>query len=306
MSTKSKIKPPQGLAAVWRDSLLATFAAIDAHLGESAATDAIVHTARRELKRLAALARLAPSSLKQLARDTRRSADVTRRALGGRRNTTVMNKLIDGMSDKLGEQAQLVRAAIEHSARTHPAEEVAAGRDSLTKLREAWKAVENVEDEALTARVVKGYRRARNRADAAAEGSAKALHRWRSAIVAHHYQMAFLARVAPELKAHAKDVDALRDRLGDWNDIDMLQAHAHDGLAKANRKALAEAVAGDKHKLETAASRSGAKLFEPKPRVFHATITAALTAAQAEKPASAGKPQKPKKAAKPAEAKPSA
>lgn len=306
MSTKPKTKPPQALAGVWRDSLLATFAAIDAHLGEASASDAIVHTARRELKRLAALARLAPSSHKQLARDTRRAADVTRRALGGQRNTSVMSKLIDGMANKLGEEAQLVRAAVEQSAKTHPAEEVTAGRESLTQLREAWKAAETLDDEALLAHVVKGYRRARKRADAAAEGSAKALHRWRSAIVAHHYQLAFLARIAPALKAHAKDVDALRDRLGDWNDIDMLQAHAHGGLAKANRKALAEAVAADKHKLETAASRAGAKLFEPKPRVFRETINAALVATQADKPTATVKAQKPKKAAKPAEAKPSA
>lgn len=298
MSAAAKAETTSMLAAMWRDSLLATFAAIDAHLAERTATDAIVHTTRRELKRLAALMRLSPSSLRTLARETRRAADETRRALGSSRNLAVMGKLIDKMTKKLGEDAAPVRAAVAQSTESPTTDATAQGRARLAELREAWKSAAPTDDAAILERVVNGYRRARRRAEAAGEGSAKALHSWRSAVVAHHYQMNFLARLAPELKPHAKEVDTLRDHLGDWNDIDMLQLHAHAGLDKANRRALSDAVADDKQKLEKTAARMGAKLFAARPRDFRATLVQALDAAQAAQPKAqvAAKGKKPKAA----------
>ena len=278
--TKSASPVPQ-LAAAWRAALHGTFAAALAHLSETQANDAIVHAARRELKRLAALTRLAPSHLRDLARDTRRAADVARRALGEKRNAAVMSKLIDHAAEKLGERAQAVRDAIAQTdADAAPA---ADHRAALEAVRDSWRAAEIAPDADLLTPVVKTYRRARRRMKRARDGSTAALHRWRSSIVAHHYQMTFLAKLAPALKAQAKEIDALRDRLGDWNDIDMLQTHAHDGLDKAGRRALDAALVDDKTRLETSATKSGAAIFDPRPKFFRARLTEALEEALREK-----------------------
>lgn len=278
--TKNASSVPQ-LAAAWRNALLGTFAAALAHLSEAQASDAIVHAARRELKRLAALTRLAPAHLRDLARDTRRAADIARRALGEKRNAAVMSKLIDHAAGKLGERAQAVRDAIAQTdAAAPPAQD---NRAALETMRNAWNAADIAADADLITPVIKTYRRARRRMKRARDGSTAALHRWRSAIVAHHYQMAFLARLAPPLKAQAKEIDALRDRLGDWNDIDMLQTHAHDGLDKAGRRALDAALVDDKTRLETSATKSGAAIFDPRPKVFRARLTETLEEALREK-----------------------
>lgn len=282
MSSKTKnASPVPQLAVAWRNALLGTFAAALAHLSETQTSDAIVHAARRELKRLASLTRLSPTHLRDLARDTRRAADVARRALGEKRNAAVMSRLIDHAAERLGDRAQAVRDAI---AQTDAAEPAQDNRAALEAVRDAWKAADIAADADLITPVIKTYRRARRRMKRAArDGSTAALHRWRSAIVAHHYQMAFLAKLAPPLKAQAKEIDALRDRLGDWNDIDMLQTHAHDGLDKAGRRALDAALVDDKTRLETSAAKSGAAIFDPRPKVFRARLTETLEEALREK-----------------------
>jgi hypothetical protein len=286
MNIKDSLGPAAPtLILAWREAVLATFAAADAHLADPAASDSVVHAARRELKRLAALSRLAPADMRELARRTRAAADRARRALGGSRDAAVLTKLIESAHLELGAAEPAVRAAVEKRARPLRSEAVAAGRDELAALRENWKGVEPARDDDLLARVVGNYRRARRRMDKAREGSASALHRWRSAVVAHHCQMTFLVRLAPALRPRAKALDALRDRLGDWNDIDMLQVHTRDGLAKAERRALGEAVADDKERLVKAAEKAGNELFAARPRAFRAELADVLEAALSAKSA---------------------
>lgn len=296
MNTKDSLGPAAPtLILAWREAVLATFAAADAHLADPAASDSVVHAARRELKRLAALSRLAPADMRELARQTRAAADRARRALGGSRDAAVLAKLIESAHLELGAAEPAVRAAVERRARPLRSEAVAAGREELAALRENWKSAEPARDDDLLARVVGNYRRARRRMDKAREGSASALHRWRSAVVAHHCQMTFLVRLAPALKPRAKALDALRDRLGDWNDIDMLQVHTRDGLAKAERRALGDAVADDKERLVKAADKAGSELFAARPRAFRAELADVLEAALRDK--SEPKKSEPKKSA---------
>ena len=286
-------QPAPTLVSAWREAVLATFAAADAHLATPSAGDSVVHAARRELKRLAALSRLAPVEMRALARETRAAADRIRRALGDSRDAAVLAKLIESAHLELGAAEPAVRAAVEKRARPLQSEAVVAGREELSALRENWKSAEPARDDDLLARVVGNYRRARRRMEKAREGSASALHRWRGAVVAHHCQMGFLARLIPALKPRAKELDALRDRLGDWNDIDMLQLHTRDGLAKADRRALGEAVAGDKERLVKAAEKAGNALFAARPRAFRAELSGILDAALRETHAAkSGKPRK--------------
>ena len=276
MSPKKTDAP--SLEKAWRHALLDVFARVGTGLADPSPTDEAVHAARRELKRLAALTRLAPASLRPLARDTRAAADLARKALGGRRDAAVLARLIETSALKLGSSEPAVRAAVENIAKPLAADALAEARGLLEGLRAQWGAAA-VADAELVERAVKTYRRARRLMRKAQDGSAKALHSWRGAVVAHHYQMAFMARLAPSLKSRAKAVDALRDRLGDWNDIDMLQVHTRRALDRADRRALGEAVADDKEKLVKAAGKAGLDLFERRARDFAGTLREALATA---------------------------
>lgn len=252
---------------------LALAEALDAMAEASAATDAVemVHDARKSMKQYRALLRLVPGEEAAAAR--RRTAAVARELSGSRDRAAALEALdaLDAAGFVLAIDHAEARAALGEA----PAEtQTQAHRDLLdTYLVEARAALDGPLGAAARAADVgaglaKGYRQARR----ARFDTPGAMHEARKRVVAHRYQMSFLADAFRGTGARrARRVQQLRDLFGAYQDIETLRPMletAGPALAEGTRERLALALARAQKRLRKQAMKAHAKLFRRSPRAF--------------------------------------
>jgi CHAD domain-containing protein len=234
-----------------------------------------VHEARKDLKKLRALTRLAAAD----PRWNRRFRDSARR-LSGRRDTDVLIQTLDGMVER-GEidrtqVKELRKRLVEKARRTegddHAAElahdELLIARGELAELAPSRGSFDHAVRPGLERIYRQGrrrYRGARKRPDT------ESLHEWRKRVKDLWYSASVLNPAWPgmmsELAAQARELSEL---LGDDHDLAMLDAVAGKRLRKAIRRR--------RRKLRKRALRMGRRLYAEKPASFAGRIAEAWAA----------------------------
>ena len=244
-----------------------------------------VHAVRKTLKESRALARLFLPSLGEPARVTIAALAVVRRRIGRARDLDVMEGRLDRLSLEPEIAAPLIASiAVERAAaqRAHTHFASAASRSQLNaivKRLDAWD-LDKVADEAVAAAVARVYEQGLRRGQFAfGGGGPTALHALRSRVVDLRYQLAALSPAWPAaLNAQSEELNALRDTLGDYNDLEVLKRFAAErgGLSPEALARLAERIEPKQKKLERRARIEFERLFAEAPDAFSLRLAAYL------------------------------
>ena len=263
---------PQGIRAVARGRI---DHAIDELRGKTDSTpEEAVHEARKDMKKLRALLRLARGELgkETFSRENACFRDAARE-LAGTRDSDVMLETLGALELPPGVGFDL-RKAIEVERRQNGAgERVGAARDAVAILKEARKRVDDWplqrnSFDALAGGVDRAYRRGRRALKSARrEPSVEALHEWRKRVKDLWYHHTLLRALWPPVMAAIGDeAHELSDRLGDDHDLAVLASWVSEN-AQAGPD-LFEAVERRRAKLQAEAFALGARVYAEKPRAF--------------------------------------
>jgi CHAD domain-containing protein len=244
-----------------------------------------VHGVRKALKESRALARLFRPSLGEPARVTIAALAVVRRRVGRARDLDVMQDRIERLAPP-PEIAGPLRAAIDReraaAQRAHTSFATAASRaqlQAIVKRLEGWD-LASIKDDAIADAVARTYRQALQRGRLAFDGAdPAALHALRSRVVDLRYQLSALSPAWPAtLKAQSEELNALRDTLGDLNDLDVLKRFAAEqaGLSPGALVTLTEGLEVKQAKLRRRAEVEFKRLFAETPDAFAARLAAYL------------------------------
>ena len=255
-----------------------------------------VHDVRKTLKEARALARLFLKRLGEPARVTIVALAVTRRRVGRARDLDVMSLRLQRLAPP-PKIAEALAAAIARERlaadRAHGGFAASAARarlNAIVKRIERW-SLSAVGPEEIVAAVARTYRQARRRGRLAFDSEdPAALHALRARVVDLCYQLAALAPAWPAaLNAQAEELDALRDTLGAFNDLEMLAKFAagRGGLSPEAQTDLTARLEAKQKKLKRRARTEFDRLFAERPRAFADRLTAYLERPM-EKPALAG------------------
>jgi len=251
--------------------------AIDELRGQTDSTPVeAVHEARKDMKKLRALLRLARGELggQVYARENACFRDAARE-LAGQRDSDVMLETLKGLTSlPAGEGWELrKRIQADRDRNGDGGDREAAARNALAILEEArgrvsgWP-LERDSFGALAKGLEKTYRRGRDEFEAAREEpTAESLHEWRKRVKYLWYHHTLLRSLWPPLIEVAGDeAHALSDRLGDDHDLAMLAAwmEEHGGAGPD----FFEAVDRRRSELQAGAFALGARVYAEKPRAF--------------------------------------
>ncbi len=254
-----------------------------------------VHDVRKTLKEARALARLFLRSVGEPARVAIATLAAARRRVGRARDLDVMELRLRRLTPR-SEIAAPLAAAIareRHAAsRAHldfGAKATRARLNAIVKRLKTWD-VSACPQKEIAAAVERTYRQARRRARLAFGGEdPAALHALRARVVDLRYQLAALAPAWPAaLNAQSEELNALRDTLGAFNDLEMLAkfATARGGLSTEAHADLTAQLEAKQKKLRRRAKTEFDRLFAETPRAFGDRLTAYLERPM-EKPAHA-------------------
>jgi CHAD domain-containing protein len=243
-----------------------------------------VHEARKDMKRLRALIRLAGPELGDdaYARENATFRDAGR-LLSGVRDADVMVGTLDGLLAGDGHAIPAEAGAGLHQALAKTGDESGerslASAQAVELLEGAW---DRVHDwpleldgfEALEDGLRRTYRRGRNAYRSARdEPSAEQLHEWRkrSKDLWYHHQL--LQASWPEAMAPLADqAHELSDYLGDDHDLAVLEAwakaHAAEAGGLAALQELIDAIEERRKELQADAFRLGERLYAERPGAF--------------------------------------
>ena len=277
---------PEGIRRVGRGRI---DHAIDELRGKTDSTpEEAVHEARKDMKKLRALLRLARGELgkETFSRENACFRDAARE-LAGTRDSDVMLETLGALELPPGVGFDL-RKAIEVERRQNGAgERVGAARDAVAILKEARKRVDDWplqrnSFDALAGGVDRAYRRGRRALKSARrEPSVEALHEWRKRVKDLWYHHTLLRALWPPVMAAIGDeAHELSDRLGDDHDLAVLA-----GWVSENAQAgpdLFEAVERRRAKLQAEAFALGARVYAEKPRAFVGRLGRLWDASEAE------------------------
>ena len=277
---------PQGIRAVARGRI---DHAIDELRGKTDSTpEEAVHEARKDMKKLRALLRLARGELgkETFSRENACFRDAARE-LAGTRDSDVMLETLGALELPPGVGFDL-RKAIEVERRQNGAgERVGAARDAVAILKEARKRVDDWplqrnSFDALAGGVDRAYRRGRRALKSARrEPSVEALHEWRKRVKDLWYHHTLLRALWPPVMAAIGDeAHELSDRLGDDHDLAVLASWVSEN-AQAGPD-LFEAVERRRAKLQAEAFALGARVYAEKPRAFVGRLGRLWDASEAE------------------------
>ncbi len=244
-----------------------------------------VHGVRKALKESRALARLFLPSVGEPARVTIAALAVVRRRVGRARD-------LDVIEDRLGRLAPPpdvvgpLTAAIEReraaAKRAHTGFATAASRAQLgaiVKRLDGWE-LGRVADGDIAEAVARTYRQGLGRGHIAFEGGdPAALHALRSRVVDLRYQLSALSPAWPAaLNAQSEELNALRDTLGDFNDLHTLELFAAEraGLSPVALAVLTERIETRQDKLRRRAAIEFERLFAETPDAFAARLSVYL------------------------------
>jgi CHAD domain-containing protein len=249
--------------------------ALDELCGRSESTPAeAVHEARKDMKKVRALLRLARGELgkQTFARENACVRDAARE-LAGARDSDVMLETLGALELPAGEGWELRKLIQAELAQNGAGEREAAARDAAAILEEARRRVgewplEHDSFDALEKGLRGTYRRGRRDfAAAVEEPTVEALHEWRKRAkeLWHHHTL--LRSVWPAvIDAAGDEAHELSDRLGDDHDLAVLAAWVEEH-ADASPEFF-EALGRRREELQAEAFAIGSRVYAEKPSVF--------------------------------------
>jgi CHAD domain-containing protein len=246
-----------------------------------------VHEARKDMKKLRSLLRLARGELGEsvFARENVFFRDAARE-LAGVRDEDVMLETLDKLDLPAGEGWELRKLVQAHRAHGGDGRETAV-RGVVAMLREArgrvpeWP-LERDSFDAIADGLERTYRRGRRDLRAArAEPSVEALHEWRKRVKDLWYHHTILRRLwPPVMTAVADEAHELSNLLGDDHDLAVLSDWAR-GHADASPEFF-EAVERRRAALRADALALGARLYVEKPSAHVGRLGRLWTTVEAE------------------------
>ena len=263
---------PHGLARIARGRI---DHAIDELRGKpDGSPEQAVHEARKDMKKLRALLRLAHGELGKpaFARENACFRDAARE-LAGVRDADVMLATLGALELPAGVDLELrKRIADAHAGQRSEGREAAARRAVaiLTEARgriDDWP-LERDSFAAVSDGLERTYRRGRREFRAArAEPTTEALHEWRKRVKQLWYHGTLL-RCAwpPVMAAYADEAHELSDRLGDDHDLAVLAGWVAENVGEEPE--LVEAVEARRAQLQREAFALGERLYAEKPSAY--------------------------------------
>jgi CHAD domain-containing protein len=263
---------PDGIARVARARI---DHALDELRGKTGSTpEEAVHEARKDMKKLRALLRLARGELGKVTfeRENTCFRDAARE-LAGVRDADVMLATLKALElpDGLGWELRK-RIGDAHAAPRSEGREAAARR-VVAILREARRRVgdwplERDSFEALSDGLERTYRRGRREFRAASdEPATEALHEWRKRVKELWYHHTLLRSAwPPVMQAFGDEAHELSDRLGEDHDLAVLAGWVAENVGE--EAALTEAVEARRAQLQAEALALGERLYAEKPSAY--------------------------------------
>src|SRR5277367_375552 len=244
-----------------------------------------VHDVRKTLKEARAIARLFLDCVGEPARVTIAALAATRRQIGRARDLDVMALRLKRLepprevSEPLMAAIARERQAAQRARRGLSASAPRARLNAIVRRVDGWdlSAVGTAE---LVAAVARTYRQARKRGRLAFDGDDPvALHAFRDRGVDLRYQLALLSCAWPDaLNAQAEALNDLREALGDFNDLHVLETFAaeHSGLSTQALEELGARITLKQKKVKRQAHVEFERLFAETPSAFATRIAAYL------------------------------
>ncbi len=269
---KSKEPLPEGIARAARGRI---DNAIDELRGKTdSSPEEAVHNARKDLKKLRALLRLARGELGEstFARENRTFRDAGRE-LAAARDSDVMLDTLKALDLPAGLGWDLRKAIQAHHARNGGGSRHVAAAGVVSMLQNARRRVDDwpLEDDSFSALrdgLEGTYRRGRRDFKAAqANASVEALHQWRKRVKDLWYHHALLRTLwPPVMEAVGDQAHELADRLGDDHDLAVLAdwIREHSGADPE----FFDAVDRRRAELQAEAMTLGARLYADKPSAY--------------------------------------
>jgi CHAD domain-containing protein len=225
-----------------------------------------VHEARKDMKKLRALLRLARAELGDYVfRFENATARDTARLLAGARDATVMLETLEGLPVR---HPQLRSALERHAAAAGEPrrDEAIAALGGIGERIGEWP-LERDDFAAVKPglrRIYRQGRRAMRKAEA--DPTVENLHEWRKREKDLWYHLRLLRDVRPKsMRAAADEADALADHLGDDHDLAVLLEFARErGFAEQIEDAVDERRAA----LQAQAFEAGGRLYAERPKDF--------------------------------------
>jgi CHAD domain-containing protein len=233
-----------------------------------------VHEARKDIKKLRALLRLARGELgkERFARENACFRDAARE-LAGARDADVLLETLNALSLPAGEAWELRKQIQAGMERNGGDEREVAARSAAAILKEARRRVsdwplERDSFDALSKGLEKTYRRGRRGLRAAMEEpTVEALHEWRKRVKELWYHQTLLRSLwPPVIEAAADEAHALSDRLGDDHDLVVLADWVEENAGAP--PGFVEAVERRRAELQSEAFELGARVYAEKPTAF--------------------------------------
>ena len=240
--------------------------------GTESSSEEAVHEARKDMKKLRAVLRLARAELgDEVFRAENAAARDTARLLAGARDATVMLETLEALPVR----RPRLRAALEQHAAAAGDPDRDAAIAALERLDERiddWP-LERDDFAAIEPglrRVYRQGRRAMRRSEA--HPTVENLHEWRKREKDLWYHLRLLREARPDpMRAAAAEADALADRLGDDHDLAVLLGFARErGLADG----IEEAVEERRATLQTEAFDAGSRLYDERAKDFAGRLRA--------------------------------
>jgi CHAD domain-containing protein len=244
-----------------------------------------VHDVRKTLKEARAIARLFLDCVGEPARVTMTTLAATRRQIGRTRDLDVMALRVQRLEPP-PEVSEPLMAAIareqEAARRARRGLSASAPRprlNAIVRRVEGWD-LSAVGTEAIVAAVARTYRQAQRRGFLAFKSEDPAAsHALRARVVDLRYQLSLLSCAWPEaLNAQAEALNALREELGDFNDLHVLGTFAaeHGALPPPALEELRARMALKQNKLKRRAGVEFERLFAETPSAFAIRVAAYL------------------------------
>ena len=251
--------------------------AIDELRGKTASTPVeAVHEARKDMKKLRALLRLARGELggRVYARENACFRDAAHE-LAGQRDADVMLETLGSLPYLPAGEAWEVRKRIQADRARNGDEggRKAAAHSAVAILKEArgrvgdWP-LERDSFDALAKGLERTYGRGRREFEAAMdEPTVASLHAWRKRVKYLWYHHTLLRSVwSPVMEVAGDEAHALSDRLGDDHDLAVLTAWVEENGGAAPE--FYEAVGRRRTELQAEAFALGARVYAEKPKAF--------------------------------------
>lgn len=294
----------EGLRRSAREELESAIADLTERLGDDPVE--AVHNARKSLKKLRSLLRVARGSIR--ASERRRGNASLREAgrkLSGARDADVMIEALEKIADRYAGQfprssVDAIRGRLEEE-REDARLELMAARAPETVAEDLKAALVRVDDwhlerggwKALGPGLRRGYRDGRRAFKLARKHpTPENLHEWRKRGKDLWYHLRLLEGIDPHtVKAHAKDAHLLSDLLGDDHDLAVLRDSVQrmsDHIAVGSAAVIA-AIDHRRDQLEEEAFFLGRRLYAERPKAFEARLRSYWEAWRAQTKAAAAR-----------------